>query len=412
MEYGLLGKKLCHSFSKEIHNLIGNYDYQMIEKDENEVEAFLTQKDFKAINVTIPYKEAVMPYLYKISDNALQIGSVNTIVNRENKLFGYNTDFVGFSELLDRAGIDVSGRKVLIFGTGGTSKTAFSVCKAKKAGQIYKVSRNADENSISYEQAYSSHTDAQIIINTTPVGMYPKNGESIVDIEKFTHLQAVADVIYNPLETALLQDAKKKHLKYTNGLYMLVRQAVAASELFFDKKYNNNKSEEIYKKVLSQKQNIVLTGMPSSGKTTIGKQLAVETKREFVDTDDVIVKNTGMSISDIFAKYGEKKFRDIETKIVCEASQKSGLIIATGGGCVLKKENIDFLKQNGKIYFLDRPLEKLIPTGDRPTADSIDKIKKLFENRYEIYQRTADEKIKVTDDFHQAQKEIERRHGL
>ena len=409
MEYGLLGKKLAHSFSKEIHNLIGDYEYIMIEKEENEIAEFFEKEEFKAINVTIPYKETVIPFLDQISENAKKIGSVNTIVRRNGKLYGYNTDFVGFSDLLKKADIDVENKKVLILGTGGTSKTAFAVCRSCNAKEVYKVSRVENNGAISYTRALKEHRDADVIINTTPCGMYPDNKNVAIDIDFFGALEGVVDVIYNPLLTPFLKKAKDRKIKYTNGLYMLVRQAVRASELFFDKEYDEKITQEVYKKVLLDKENIVLTGMPGSGKTTIGKILAEKTGREFVDTDEEIVKKYNTQISDIFEKYSEEKFRQIETEMIKEVSKRNGIIISTGGGAVLKEENIDYLKQNSKIFFLDRDVEYLVPTADRPTANSFEKIMKLYETRIGIYLSTADERIKVENEALQAAEEIERR---
>ena len=411
MEYGLLGKKLGHSFSKEIHNLIGDYDYLMIEKEENEIKEFFENENFKAINVTIPYKETVIPFLDEISENAKMIGSVNTIVRKDGKLYGYNTDFVGFSDLLKRADIDVENKKVLILGTGGTSKTAFAVCKSQNAKEVYKVSRVENDYAISYTRAVEEHSDADVIINTTPCGMYPDNENIAIDIDLFKSLEGVVDVIYNPLVTPFLKKAKDRKLKYTNGLYMLVRQAVRASELFFDKEYDEEITQEVYKKVLLDKENIVLTGMPGSGKTTIGKLLSERMGRAFVDTDEETIKKYKTQITDIFEKYGEEKFRQIETETIKEVSKRNGIIISTGGGAVLKKENIDYLKQNSKIFFLDRDIEYLVPTADRPTANSREKIMKLYDERIGIYLSTADEKIKVENDALKAAEEIERRRS-
>lgn len=406
MQYGLLGKKLAHSFSKEIHNLIGDYGYELVEKTPQEVEDFIRNGSFEAINVTIPYKETVMPFLSSISDKAGMIGSVNTVVRKGGKLYGYNTDFVGFSNLLDKAGIDVENRTVAILGTGGTSKTAYAVCKSRNAGEILKVSRKPDVESISYPELYERRKDVSVIINTTPCGMYPDNESFAVDTDEFENLESVADVIYNPLNTPLLQKAQKRGLKNTNGLYMLVSQAVAASELFFDKKYPEDMTDGVYRRILSSKQNIVLCGMPGSGKTTIGKLISEMTGRELVDTDEEIIKMIGTDIASYFEKYGESEFRKVESQVIKEVSKKSGIVISTGGGAVLNSGNVDRLKQNGVIYFLDRPLSELAATPDRPTADTNEKIKQRFEERYPIYLSTADERVEVKDDPLQAAQEI------
>ena len=409
MEYGLLGKKLGHSFSKEIHAMIGDYDYRLYETDEDGVKELMTKKNFKAINVTIPYKETVMPYLDFISENAKKIGSVNTVVKRGGTLYGYNTDFAGLEGLIKRTGVEIKNKKVLILGTGGTSKTAYAVSKDMGADEIYKVSRHEGAGVITYDEAYENHTDASVIINATPVGMYPKNGEKPIDISKFKNLTGVIDVIYNPLETALLKDARERNIKNADGLYMLVLQAVKASELFFDTKYDDCLTDSIFKKVYADKENIVLVGMPSCGKSTIGRIISKNLGREFIDTDSLIVEKYG-EISKIFELKGEKYFRNIESQIIAEVSKKNGAVISTGGGAVLRNENIDYLKQNSRIYFLDRAIEKLVPTSDRPLAGTRERIEKLFGERYERYITVCDEKIGVLDDPEIPAKEIERRH--
>lgn len=409
MQYGLLGRKLGHSFSKEIHNFLGDYDYKMIEKEPEEIESFM-KEDFKAINVTIPYKETVIPYLYEISEDAKKIGSVNTIVRKNGRLYGYNTDFAGFLGMLQKAEIDVKNKKVLILGTGGTSKTAYAVCKSENAKEVFKVSRTKSEETVSYDEAYEKHGDAEIIINTTPLGMFPDNEKTAIDIDKFEKLEGVVDVIYNPLETPILTKARKRNIKFTDGLYMLVRQAVKASELFFDKKYGEEVTDKVYNRILSQKRNIVLVGMPSCGKTTVGKILANSTNRKLVDTDEEIIKQIKTEISDFFEKFGEDEFRKIESEVVKEVAKQSGIIISTGGGAILKEKNVDYLKQNGIVYFLDRPLEKLMPTSDRPTANSFEQIKKRYEERYQKYIDCANYVLKIDDNEKEVANEIERRH--
>ncbi len=409
MEYGLLGKKLGHSFSKEIHAMIGGYDYRLYETDEYGVKELMTKKNFKAINVTIPYKETVIPYLDFISENAIKIGSVNTVVNKDGRLYGYNTDFAGLEALIKRAGVQIKDKNVLILGTGGTSKTAYAVSEHMCALKIYKASRHEGEGVITYDEAYKICNEIDVIINATPVGMYPKNGEKPIDISKFENLTGIIDVIYNPLETALLKDARTGGIKNADGLYMLVAQAVKASELFFDTKYDEDITDSIFKKVYADKENIVLVGMPSSGKSTIGRIIGEDLGREFIDTDSLIVEKYG-DISEIFQDKGEKYFRDIESEIISEISKKNGAVISTGGGAVLRDENIDYLKQNSRIYFLDRPIEKLVPTSDRPLAGTRERIEKLYAERYARYLAVSDEKIGVLDDPEIPAKNIERRH--
>lgn len=391
MKYGLIGKPLGHSYSCEIHGLIANYDYELKELGESEVAPFLQKREFNAINVTIPYKQTVMPYLDFISDDAKNIGAVNTIVNDGGKLCGYNTDFAGMRALIEKNGISVKGKKVLVFGTGGTSKTACAVCGALGAREIYKVSRSEKDGAITYDAARGQHSDAEIIVNATPSGMYPNVDNEPADISCFDRLQAVVDAIYNPLCTNLVLDAREKGAVGVGGLYMLVAQAVYASALFLNKDVDESVIEKAYEKIVAQKRNVVLIGMPSSGKTTVGKRLAELTGREFVDTDEEIVKRIGTSIADFFEKNGEEAFRKIESEVLSEYAKKAGLIVATGGGAVLKKENVRAIKRNSVAVFLDRPLDLLVATSDRPLASDKDKVKKLFEQRYDIYKSVADE---------------------
>ncbi len=408
MEYGCIGEHLTHSFSKEIHNLIENYDYILKEIPREDLDEFMTKKDFKAINVTIPYKELVIPYIDIISDTAKEIGAVNTIVNKDGVLYGYNTDFMGMKAMLEKHSISPKGKKALILGTGGTSKTAKAVLERMGASEILFVSRNASGDAISYEDAETKHNDAKIIINTTPCGMYPDTSKMPVDINAFSSLEGVADAIYNPLRSNLILKTKEKGIKGTGGLYMLVAQAVFAAEKFSGKKYDENITDNIYKKILSQKENVVLTGMPGSGKSTVGKLLEEVTGLKFCDTDALIEEKTGMTIPDIFEKHGESYFRDIESDVIKEISDKTGLIISTGGGAILRKENIHNLKKNGKLFFLDRPLKDLIPTLNRPLAKDADAIKKRYEERYDIYLSTCDKVIKVVGDAQSVAKEIKR----
>ena len=300
--YGCIGKKLTHSFSKEIHGKLADYDYQLIELDEQQVCAFMETKAFAAINVTIPYKQAVMPYLDQISPIAREIGAVNTIVNREGRLCGYNTDYHGLRALILRLGLELKGRKVLILGTGGTSKTARVVARDLGASQILTVSRTASGEQISYAQAAEDHADAQVIINTTPAGMYPDCGGRPMDIGGFDRLEGVVDVVYNPLCTNLVLDARERGIPAQGGLYMLVMQAVVAVEKFLDTTIDKAVADRVYAQVLSAKENVVLTGMPGSGKSTVGRLLELE-GFSFVDTDAQIEKRCGCTIRELIALY-------------------------------------------------------------------------------------------------------------
>ena len=394
MKYGCIGEHLGHSFSKEIHNALAPYEYEICELERSSLDSFMEKRDFHAINVTIPYKETVIPHLYYISDTANDIGAVNTIVNRDGKLYGYNTDHYGMSALIRKMGLDLTGKKVAVLGTGGTSKTASTVAKDMGASEVIKVSRSEKDGAVTYEELYEKHSDTEIVINTTPCGMFPHPHEKPIDLDRLSCVTGVVDAVYNPLRTLLVSEARKRGIKADGGLYMLVAQAVRASEIFLDTKYSSEDTERVYKKVLSDKENIVLCGMPGSGKSTVGKILSEMLDRPFFDTDELIIQHTGKQISDIFAEQGEKVFRDIEEEIIREkVLSLSGAVIATGGGAILRENNVGALKQNGKLYFLDRPLKDLIPTKDRPLASNIEAIKKRYDERYEIYKSVGDIRI-------------------
>ena len=389
MKYGLIGEHLGHSFSKVIHEKIGDYVYEIKEIEPENVELFIAAREFCAINVTIPYKEKVMPMLDYIDDKAKKIGAVNTVVNRGGKLYGYNTDYDGMTALVKKVGAEIDGKKVLIVGTGGTSKTAKAVTCDLGAKEIIFVSNAEASGAIPYEELYKNHTDVDVIFNTSPVGMFPRNYNSPLDITKFPNLTAVIDVVYNPLRTQLVMSAKNLGLKSEGGLYMLVSQAVYAYEHFMDKEISKEIVDEIYKEIINEKSNIVLIGMPSSGKTTVGKLLASKTGKAFVDTDEEIVKEYG-DIPTLFKEKGEAYFRDVEAKTVEEVSKLNGMIIATGGGAILRHSNVQALKQNGTLYFIDRDPELLLPTSDRPLASDREAVMKRYNERYEIYCKSAD----------------------
>lgn len=410
MEYGCIGKKLPHSFSKIIHEKIGSYSYELTELTEQELTPFMEKHEFKAINVTIPYKQAVIPFLYEISPTAKAIGAVNTVVNRDGRLYGYNTDFYGMTSLLNKNNIVLKNKKVAILGSGGTSKTSAAVAESLGAVEILRVSRSGKENSVVYSELYEKHSDIDVIINTTPVGMYPDIFESPIELSHFKNLSGVADAVYNPLTTKLVQDARRLGVAAQSGLYMLTAQAIRAYEIFMDKKADDGLLDSIFSDVLSSKKNIVLTGMPGSGKSTIGKAVAEKTGREFIDTDEEIKKEIGMEISDYFESFGERAFRDKETEIIKKTSALSGVVIATGGGAVLREENVLALKMNGTLYYMDRPLEQLIPTSDRPLASTKEAIIKRYDERIGIYLSSADKKIKVNGICEDAVMQIEKEH--
>ena len=397
MEYGCIGEHLKHSFSKEIHALLADYDYEIKEIPKAELAAFMENKDFKAINVTIPYKLDVIPFLDEISDIAKAIGAVNTIVNKNGRLYGFNTDFYGMKALIEKSEVEIKGKKVLILGSGGTSKTAFAVAESLNASEIIRVSREKREGFKTYSEIYETEADADVIINTTPVGMYPNIEGSAVDIDKFPRLSGVIDAIYNPLRPELILKAKERGIKASGGLYMLVSQAVFAVEKFLDEKISTEKAEKTFFEVLKQKENIVLIGMPASGKTTVGKEIAKRLDRELVDTDDEIVKRAGMPITEIFERFGEAHFRELEKEVIAEIAANSCKVIATGGGAVLNSQNMSELRKNGRIYFLDRPLENLICTSDRPLSSSREALEKRYQERYDKYVLEADKRIEMTE---------------
>lgn len=395
-QYGCIGKKLTHSFSKEIHSRLADYEYNLIELDENELSSFFEKKDFEAINVTIPYKEAVIPYLDSISDIARRIGAVNTVVNENGKLYGYNTDYYGMKALIERHVQSLSGKKVLILGTGGTGKTARVLAADMGASEIFTVSRSKKDGCIDYGEAVSLHFDAEIIINTTPSGMYPDCESKPIDISNFQRLEAVIDAVYNPLRTQLVLDAKERGIKAEGGLYMLVMQAVFAVEKFLDAEIKKDLAERVFAEILNEKENVVLIGMPGSGKSTVGASLKID-GYEFIDTDSEIEKRCGGTIKELIAKEGEKYFRDLESEVIRDVSKKGARIISTGGGAVLRKENVRALKQNGRLFFIDAKPSRLKADKDRPLSDTDEKLMKLYRERIGIYNSAADVKVPDMD---------------
>lgn len=390
MKYGLIGERLSHSFSKEIHARIAPYSYELCEIQPSELEGFAKKRDFNGINVTIPYKQTIIPFLDHVEKNAMRIGAVNTVVKRGDELFGYNTDYDGAAALIRHTGIDIKGKSVMILGTGGTSHTLRHVVSDMGCSETVIVSRNPSNSEISYDDTHRFFEKTNVIINTTPVGMYPSNDSAPIDIAPFKALCGVIDVIYNPLRTRLIQAAISRGIKAEGGLYMLVAQAVYASAHFFENDVDTAIIDKIYNIILSEKENIVLTGMPSSGKSTVGKALSSALSRELIDTDELIVERTKKPITEIFHDNGESAFRSIESEVIADKSKKQGLIISSGGGAILSDKNIQSFTQNGKIYFLDRPLELLISTSDRPLSTTREALEKRYNERYERYCKTAD----------------------
>ena len=363
-KYGLLGRKLGHSFSPQIHKELGGYDYALFEREPEAVEEFLKNGGFTGINVTIPYKQTVMPYCSELSPAAQAIGSVNTIVRRaDGSLYGHNTDYDGFKYMLQSAGVDPEGKKALVLGNGGAAKTVRAVLKELGAGAIITVSRSGEDNYTNLHR----HMDATIIVNATPVGMYPETETAAVDLEMFPNCRAVLDLIYNPARTKLILQAESLGMAAVNGLGMLVEQARCAAELFIGKAIDPAETARITAKIAAETMNIALIGMAGSGKTTIGLQLAQMLNRRFVDMDEEIVKAAGKSITEIFDEDGEEVFRTLETQVLREFAPQSGLIIATGGGVVTRERNLPLLRKNSRIVRLVRPIEDL-PSDGRPLS--------------------------------------------
>lgn len=388
-KFGLIGKTLKHSFSKPIHAQLGDYPYEMIELAPEKVGEFVKSGALDGFNITIPYKKDVIPYLDKIDERALAIGAVNTVVYREGKIFGFNTDFDGMKYMLARAGITLKDKCVLILGSGGTSNTARAVATSLGAKSIKVLSRSGE---INYENYKETAADTQVVINTTPVGMYPENYTCKVDLSAFKELSGVADAVYNPALTTLLYQAKMRGVPYSNGLPMLVAQAKYAMELFLDITVSDNVIEPIIQNLSKQYLNIVLVGMPGSGKTSIGKALKEELSLDFIDTDEEIVKREGKSIPEIFKEKGEEYFRKVESEVLRSVGVLAGKIISTGGGVVKNPENYFPLKQNGKIFWIDRAIEKLVTEG-RPLSKDRETVEKLYEERKGKYSAFSDVKI-------------------
>lgn len=396
MKYGLIGEHLGHSFSKQIQTRIAeienvkDYDYQLVELDKEEFKEFMEKKDFKGINVTIPYKKDVIPYLDEMDESAKAIGAVNTIINVDGKLKGYNTDFGGFLYMVKAHNVHMEGKKVLIIGNGGACAAVKAVCKHENAKDIVIVSRSANRGAIGYDEMYTSHLDADIVVNTSPVGMFPNIANAPIDVSWFHKLECVLDVVYNPILTRLCFEAQEADIKRVIGLEMLIAQAKYTFEIFENMSFDDSIIDEIKKEMLKDRCNIVLIGMPSAGKTTIGKMLEEKLGKEFFDLDDMIIAKTGKSIPEIFQESGEAGFRAIETEVAIEASKMNNKIIATGGGVVKHKVNMDFLRLNGITIFIDRDIDKLISSDpNRPLSSSKQALQQMYKERYPLYQKYA-----------------------
>ena len=394
LKCGLLGEKLGHSYSPQIHSMLADYEYKLFEKAPEELEDFLKSGEFDGLNVTIPYKKSVMPYCAELSPTAAQIGSVNTIVRRsDGSLYGDNTDAFGFENLIVHNGIEVKGKKALVLGTGGASVTAQAVLKNLGASEVVVISRKGEDN---YENI-AKHADAEIIANTTPVGMYPNNGKAAVDLTQFPKLSGVLDVVYNPARTALLLQAEKLCIPCAGGLYMLVSQAKRSCELFTGKSIPDSEIDRIERVLSHQMQNIVIIGMPGSGKTAVSTMLAERLGRKIFDTDTIVSEKAGMTIPEIFAAQSEAGFRKLETEATAEVGKLSGNIISTGGGVVTVADNYELLHQNGVIVWIERDTNKLARDG-RPISLSSD-LNELYAARLPLYERFADIKADNNGDI-------------
>ena len=398
----LLGRTLGHSYSPQIHRMLGDYTYQLFEKEPEDLEDFLLHGDFRGLNVTIPYKQAVIPYLRELSPIARRLGAVNTIVRKpDGSLKGHNTDFFGFCRMADSLHVDLRGKKALVLGTGGASKP---VCAAlqDRGAQVVSISRSGENN----YQNLSLHRDAALIVNATPVGMYPQVGISPVDLSLFPHLEGVLDLIYNPARTQLLLDAESRGIPVRNGLLMLVAQAWESAQWFLDAPLPEDKIPAIHRAMQQTVENLILIGMPGSGKSTVGRLAARALGREFVDADRVLEETYG-PIPEIFKNQGEEGFRRLETQILSQLGRQSSLVIATGGGCVTRPENYPLLHQNGRIFCLHRPLKDLTSKG-RPLSQSRG-VEALYAERAPLYAKFSDCTVENTGTPQAAADEILRK---
>ena len=392
--YGLLGRKLGHSLSPQIHALLCDYKYKLYPTEPENLESFFSDTGLKGFNITIPYKIEAFNHCNALSDTAKKIGSVNTVIRRDDgTLYGDNTDYFGFDYMAKKCGCDFKGKKVIVLGSGGASRTVYHVARDGGAREIVTVSRSGENN-------YSNinlHYDADIIVNTTPVGMYPNNGERLIDLSKFTQCKKALDLIYNPAHTVFLLEAERLGIDCINGLYMLVAQALRSAEIFTGKSISLSRIDEIYKKIISNQKNIVLVGMPGCGKSTCAALLSKITGRECIDTDNLVAEASGESIPDIFKKYGETEFRNRETQAVVNSGKLSGKIIATGGGAILRKENRIALCENSTVIFLDSNTDSLATDG-RPLSKNTEVLHKMLEERLPLYKEVADFTVQVDPD--------------
>ena len=387
IEYGLLGGTLGHSWSKPIHAMLAPYRYELYPVSPEEMRSILRERAFKGLNVTIPYKRDVMPFCDEISPQAQAIGSVNTLVmGSDGRLRGDNTDLYGFLSMARRAGIALRGKKVVILGTGGTSLTAQAACREEGARQTVVVSRSGP---VDYDALRRDHVDLQVLINTTPVGMYPNTGVAAVDLGGFPACEGVIDVIYNPLRTRLLQDARERGIRYTDGLWMLVAQAKRAAELFTGRAIDDGEIGRVHAALRADMANVVLIGMPGCGKSSVGAALSALMDRPLVDLDAEIAREAGVSVPDIIAREGVDAFRDRERAAAERVGREKSRIIAAGGGAVTREDTMRALSQNAVVIFIERPLSAL-PTEGRPLSAGPGALERLWAAREPLYRRWAD----------------------
>lgn len=393
MRRGLIGEHLGHSYSQRIHEALGGYAYELIEVSPQQLDALMKAKEFAALNVTIPYKQTVIHYLDELDERAQRIGAVNTVVNNHGRLIGKNTDYYGCRFMLEQAGIEIRDKKVILLGNGGAAQAVYAVLEDLGASSILKVKRNPSAQTLTYEEAYRQHSDTQVIVNTSPVGMFPDQEGIPIELDHFPQLESVADVIYNPHRTRLIVEAQKRGCKTATGLSMLTAQAAEAIRAFTGKAVSSEAILKMTADLAREKMNLVLIGMPGCGKSTIARKLAQLSSRPLVDIDQRIVERIGIPIRAFFDQEGESAFRQIEAEILAEVTLQSGQIIATGGGIVKDWENVRRLRQSGKVYFLDRSLDQLETDPSRPLSSSREALRQLYDQRIELYRSACDQQI-------------------
>lgn len=385
LKCGILGEKLGHSYSPVIHNMFGDYEYKLYECDRKDLPAFLGRGDFDGLTVAMPYKRLAVPYCAELSDIARETGCVNTILRRaDGTLYGDNTDVFGFENLLDHGDVAVEGKKALVLGSGGASATAVTVLRRRGAREVVVVSREGVDN----YQNLPKHFDAELIVNTTPVGMYPRNDKSPVNLQFFPKLSGVIDVVYNPARTMLIMQAERLGIPHAGGMRMLVAQAKLASELFTGRKLDDSEIDRVEHEASRKMENVVLIGMPGCGKTTLARELGKALGRHNVSSDVLVEDITGMTIPEIFSQQGESGFRKLENEALTILCKRSGRIIATGGGCITREENYPLLHQNGTIFWVKRDID-VLPTAGRPLSQQRG-VQKLYEERKPLYEQFAD----------------------